>query len=555
MTIYTPPIQNDPTVGLRDLQAPFWDSIAATAEDAFYHNPTNAIGRILGLQAARMGSIGAPIPAEELNQRYGALGLNFDRPERAGAVAVIVRRKQEELARRETLARGPQGLGTGAAQLLTGLAVSAADPLNVASAFVPIVPEARYAIWAERFGKTGARLARGAVEGAAGAALVEPLVYGAAALDQSDYGLLDSFLNVTFGAVLGGGLHAGFGKLSEMLGRVDPRVREGALRAAVAQAAEGRPVDINHVLSTDPRWRGGEVAHDPMDPRFIPELNTRERPPPARNFDLGPVLGEGKGEKFVNYSRIAPEDMRIMEELNTELQGTEGGHRLIQDNPFGPGQDVIGMKGTTPEWFTRLNEEADVNRRARRKALKKARREMSQEDVKAGDFGPETILTRDKVANVVRKLKNREPLGREEGDIAKAVWGVARDMREERVRAILDYRDQRVRESEAEIDAYVSREMEAMGGHRPLAPDDAEGVRAADEAVAQTSKEPESLSPEAETLDQELTDLTGEIDALHKQGALTDADVAGIDRGLEAEDVKAHQDAALAAARCLLIHP
>ena len=60
------------------------------------------------------------------------------------------------------------------------------------------------------------RLKRGVAEGAVGATLIEPLVYGVAQRVQADYDIYDSFLNVAFGTVIGGGLHVGAGKLRDM---------------------------------------------------------------------------------------------------------------------------------------------------------------------------------------------------------------------------------------------------------------------------------------------------------------------------------------------------
>ncbi len=50
-----------------------------------------------------------------------------------------------------------------------------------------------------------ARAVRGAVEGAVGASVLEPFIYGVAQKVQADYDLYDSFMNVGFGTVLGGG--------------------------------------------------------------------------------------------------------------------------------------------------------------------------------------------------------------------------------------------------------------------------------------------------------------------------------------------------------------
>ena len=44
----------------------------------------------------------------------------------------------------------------------------------------------------------------------------EPIVYGVAQKVQADYGIADSLLNITFGTILGGGLHVGAGKLKDL---------------------------------------------------------------------------------------------------------------------------------------------------------------------------------------------------------------------------------------------------------------------------------------------------------------------------------------------------
>lgn len=54
------------------------------------------------------------------------------------------------------------------------------------------------------------------MQGAVGAAVVEPLILMASEQDQADYGMADSLMNVAFGTVLGGGLHATGGLISEM---------------------------------------------------------------------------------------------------------------------------------------------------------------------------------------------------------------------------------------------------------------------------------------------------------------------------------------------------
>lgn len=159
------------------------------------------------------------------------------------ALSLLIERQQNSIKRQSVTERTPWSwLGTptrGAAMLLTGIT----DPLNVASAFIPVVGEARAATLLARatgLGRLGTRAAIGAAEGAVGAAILEPAVYGLHQGLQDDYHMVDSLLNVGFGAALGGGLHAAGGTVADALrvGR-DPYSRFAALdREQVARVLE-----------------------------------------------------------------------------------------------------------------------------------------------------------------------------------------------------------------------------------------------------------------------------------------------------------------------------
>lgn len=99
------------------------------------------------------------------------------------------------------------------------LAAGLSDPLMLASCFIPGVNAARGASMIARAGTTLGRLwarARiGAVNGAVGAAVLEPLVWGGQSALQKDYTCFHSLLNVSFGAALGATLHPLAGLLSD----------------------------------------------------------------------------------------------------------------------------------------------------------------------------------------------------------------------------------------------------------------------------------------------------------------------------------------------------
>lgn len=236
----------DEAQGLWALPAPTGEVVSATAEETFVRNPVPSLSREFGRIETERGvaaerrdrlsplNYSTELPEdevrlypEEANRKYGVdfYGknvLSWDGPVTESTAKELHDLKVAELRRETILSRSEGGGLQGLARFGTGLAVSAIDPLNIASAFVPVFGEARYlqllAGASGAFGRAGIRAGVGALEGAAGAALVEPIVYGVAQSEQADYGLTDSFLNIVFGGVLGGGLHVGFGALGDRIG-------------------------------------------------------------------------------------------------------------------------------------------------------------------------------------------------------------------------------------------------------------------------------------------------------------------------------------------------
>ena len=173
--------------------------------------------------------------------------------------------KQREIEQNTTSAR-TRGVGAAAAGFAGGLAASLTDPINVASGFIPIVNQVRYAQWLARagegvFARAAVRAGAGAIEGAVGAAIIEPIVYAGATSEQLDYGLMDSFLNVTLVGVLGGGLHVAGGAFSdwssmsvtdalarEAVAQAPEQIKRDVFQAAVEALERGEPVDAESTL-------------------------------------------------------------------------------------------------------------------------------------------------------------------------------------------------------------------------------------------------------------------------------------------------------------------
>lgn len=263
----------------QELESPMEDVLGATAEQAITELPIASILRMNELSRAQASK--QRIDAETARQRVKDSGLEgrltvSDDGIAEQALDILISRKKEEVRRQDILSRAPTGFGSKAQQLGMAFAASALDPVNVGLSFVPAVGQARYLRYLAGakgiLGRTAIRAGVGAVEGAAGAAIIEPLVYAAKTQEQADYDMTDSLLNVAFGTVFGGGLHV-LGGLAADAGkalsparvakpRIEPTIdgmasrvdamplpeREIAMRTAVAQAMQGKAVDVVPVV-------------------------------------------------------------------------------------------------------------------------------------------------------------------------------------------------------------------------------------------------------------------------------------------------------------------
>jgi hypothetical protein len=309
-----------------------FESLGAVAKDNWNFNPVMSLLNYSDLYDARKKSqfvSDIKVNRQELNKEYAKIGLYFEQDEYQSVVDIMVREKNQERARQSVMARGPEGswnplsggFYVGAAKFTTGLATSFLDPINIAASFIPVFGQARFAKLLAKKGMTftKARAIRGAVEGAAGATLVEPIVYGVAKSLQSDYDLYDSFLNVTFGTILGSGLHVGAGRLKDLntrrkfnekvaagkkilgddsatdidinlyreyypensaimkaLEATDNKTRLKLLQKATGDVLLDQPVDTSAIVNADPILRSAENSSPNPDITRIPRQSVDE---------------------------------------------------------------------------------------------------------------------------------------------------------------------------------------------------------------------------------------------------------------------------------------
>ena len=311
--------------GYDQYKSSLFESLGAVAADNWNFNPGSSLvlwSQKIDAQIQSTKQNLERVNRQDLNKEYAKIGLFFEEDEYQSVVDIMVKEKKEERARQSIMERGPKGswnplnkgFYVGAAKLTTGLAVSMVDPINIAASFIPVFGQARFAKLVAKQGFTKARAVRGAVEGMAGAAIVEPLVYGVAQSVQADYDLYDSFLNIGFGAVMGSGLHVGAGKLKDAntrrkwnnritegkkilgdnseakvdinfyreyypetseimrdLEASDPRTRLALLQKAMGDQIFDNPTDVTHVANGDP------VLRDSPDAKPNPDVNARPK--------------------------------------------------------------------------------------------------------------------------------------------------------------------------------------------------------------------------------------------------------------------------------------
>jgi hypothetical protein len=255
-------------------------ALGLTAEETLLRSPVPSIYRAAELFAAYRNEDSPLIAASDAKDKIKQYGFDLTVPDegiRQSALDILISRKQNEIRIQDTLSRSPDGFFPTTAKLATALGASLIDPLNIASAFIPVVGEARYSALLESAGGgVGRAMVRGRVgvmEGAVGAAVIEPFVAGAAIYEQADYKMSNSIENIAFGGLFGGGLHMGAGaigdalsrggssytskptgKMSETIDMLDPTTRQQALKTAISQAMSGKEIDVEAILHLDPKF-------------------------------------------------------------------------------------------------------------------------------------------------------------------------------------------------------------------------------------------------------------------------------------------------------------
>jgi len=248
---------------LGNVKTTYFEAQGANIASSWDYNPTSSLFRLAD-QTEAYNESNIYLNKDELNKQYAGLGLFFEEDTREGVVNYLVNRKQIEQERSSVVSRGPQD--TYGTFFLASLATNFADPINIGSAFIPVVGQTRFANMVARSGKNVARLKRGFIEGFVGNTAVEPIVYGVARSEQSDYDQYDAFFNIAAGGILGSSLHLGFGKIGDViaertgkpniyqrLAAISPENQQDLLRYSVGKTLRGEKVDTGDFINSKTR--------------------------------------------------------------------------------------------------------------------------------------------------------------------------------------------------------------------------------------------------------------------------------------------------------------
>jgi hypothetical protein len=280
------------------------DWLAQSGESIDIRGESSYYNALSGENEPRTGDI---ITAQAANDKYGLDGrLNFDRDITVAEAQILHGRKIKEMQFQQLM-----GMQSGLWQKTKGigwmgLSALVNDPVNMGLLFAPDPT-------ASKIGFLGLSVKRGIdvarfVSGARSAAFWSAVAEVPVALqkfnEQADYTAWDSLLNVTFGGVLGGGIHVVGGRTADWIMGVSRQRHAMALDLAYKQATSDADINVDAIL---------KAAKDVARKKNIPEgklitdldaadlqraynARTGYRPPlleyRPNEIDEGPTMGE-----------------------------------------------------------------------------------------------------------------------------------------------------------------------------------------------------------------------------------------------------------------------
>jgi hypothetical protein len=208
----------------------------------------------------------------ELNEKYAPIGLSFMEDHKKGYVDLLVKKRLDDMKKQDIISRGPQNIAAKTTYFFSGLGGDFSDPINIGLSFVPVVGQARFIKMVGKYGKTQARFRRGLIEGGVGNTAFEPIYASTAISEQREYGAMNSLYNIGFGALLGGGLQFGLGKVGDVYKKYTGReniyndienapvdMKDDLVRYSIGQLMQGKRINAAAFLEETKIQRNKEL--------------------------------------------------------------------------------------------------------------------------------------------------------------------------------------------------------------------------------------------------------------------------------------------------------
>jgi len=386
---------------LGDLKTTYWEAQGANIANAWDYNPSASLFRLEEQNKAYEES-NVYLNKDELNKQYADLGLFFEQDTREGVVSYLVQRKEIERQRQSIIQRGPKN--TYGTFFLASLATNFVDPINIGASFVPVVGQARFVNMVTKSGKNIARLKKGFVEGLVGNAAVEPIVYGVARSEQSDYDEYDAFFNIAAGGVLGSAFHVGLGKIGDViaekrgkpniyqrLAATSPENQQELLKYTVGKILKGEKVDTGDLIAN--KTRIGDEQLNKLDD----QMN-----------EFKDLYQKALDRKDIDSANVYLQNLRNLQKTERELIEVKKQKNDLAIEQQKSDMDITDEKGIVTDSTIQYKDKGRSELEMEAETLNQRNQfHQKQLDIRDEDLVPEIIQDKNKILETDKLLNNK----------------------------------------------------------------------------------------------------------------------------------------------------